>query len=1687
MSSEKIGKVFLLLLLPFLCFCVQKKTESTQLNNYFWGITEDEKENQLQDEKSASTSIFSLSVDTDYIFLKGSQINRYIDENREEQVHCLVLPYEQDASGQVLIIAAKPQSSTDPNNNLKEYYYLLSPGLEDDNRSHCDTADLAAALYNIHPGKALIYVHKNICPNCTSSPITSEYISLFNRAGNRISETDINLSVLKVKLNLTPSPPESVLSCTHSDQCQSSGYDCCNQGQCIKDGIAKSGADQLPGFVDARQKVQNNSSLVSDYPQYFQTCGRIIQNERDESFFNADTDAFRRFEYRREIYECLTPQEGESSLCTISYLNATTSPTRFITGIDDRNFIDIYSGTGTIPSHGIVEIIHDREVLYGNGAGEELIGVGNDTLTDPTVITLPANRRASYDDTLKIRYRIDGSCKIINSNLAYCSKYYIQGQNNGEIDDHYPASSTFNLPYYADIDRPMKVSIDGVDKINSVDWRLVESFPSYVEFTDPRMPIHDNQEVILSFFVDTTLHPVMDSLTRAMEKLDLLCKCGGEPCSLKPIYSANGNQQTITDFSCHHPREIPETPEVVYLSSKTVPVRFFDESGRYHKDIDIDTPKQEGDLFQYMQNNHLRPNNVNDYIGFNEVYGSFSIFPSSAIPAKEVPVKRGQYYNIFVNEGNFSSCVYCGTDYYSPLARIFPHNFTNKAGGYTPNDEHNNPMKANPYRAHDLIFGRACFVPVTMIPWTHTPDSDLGGQQRLNRQRAQHFLFANGYQRDWYGFDYGSLIGSFDGVSWFSIGNQRQIRALGNKLFLAFNTYFGDLSEDHTYSVHITEGTFNPIVDEEVKRDFDSDGAMCQKYHQCKTDDDCASNLGWEYTCENIKNIRTKWPLFDTNAVEQINTEREDRLVGIINYGFGGTSKRCVYRGKGAPCHIRMNVAARQSYAGVQENGIHACSMNNYCQSFIDGTLQQKFNDRIRRFAESVANQNASSLVPYSDADLFGMTAPIIGRPYDYNGDKIVNASVQSVLSNNRISSLCIPGRDPSANVNLLQQNAFQPDRAFFGDPVNSLGMTMEGAAFNDQYLSSCSIFDEGGNYYHLDKAKPRVNFPELLSDRVGSPPTTSIGIVQHAGAQAISTNSLGIFESLLSGESLISNFKAEQIDEISLQESRCLRAPGSRCHTDMDCAPSQYIANKLASIDPESTDNNGNPFDGTNALNKYEIYFWKEYMVCKQKEDRDEPFILESYCCREEGKDLTVASLEIPTPPPPTPSISFENQDLPAIDTPLNEFTRYNRMNLLYDKNSSRFPALSSSSPDPATPNNISILENQFASLNEILNNTCCSGHWIRNFNRDNNGGGHKWAPLRLQSFNANSFRCLNWEPCGPAPTGSPSRNNPPACAADLGYGEGFHCGGLTEDPADAICSIRSPLPRESNALFEQLGRMELLGIPQTSIQASTFPAFTNINNINNLSPGTFSPFTCRVDPENQNIDAIRDMDSDSIVDELSILPFLTKDISVEAAEYNATGSAADTHPQFYSATDLNNFIAPADDGDMKLVFSADKFTCCLPAATRMQPGDDPDLCCTGFIDPRDNFCKLPDYTNLSVYTNRYVSSHAKDIPITQVNPATGYLSQNQVEEMACNEGLCASRTLAYGIALADLRVPGHENNRYTVRRYVDGYERDTRGEGLARSFRAGLRWNTHVYCIPQGLGDILRDEGFTVRTGCN
>src|SRR5690606_32996739 len=102
-------------------------------------------------------------------------------------------------------------------------------------------------------------------------------------------------------------------------------------------------------------------------------------------------------------------------------------------------------------------------------------------------------------------------------------------------------------------------------------------------------------------------------------------------------------------------------------------------------------------------------------------------------------------------------------------------------------------------------------------------------------------------------------------------------------------------------------------------------------------------------------------------------------------------------------------------------------------------------------------------------------------------------------------------------------------------------------------------------------------------------------------------------------------DFISDQVTKPSLEELRCLRAPGATCHTNLDCAPNALIAAKIKGIDPE------NPPSGTPMfnMNKHEIKFWQEELVCKQAVSYpDNGFELKNNrCCREDNKTISIAT----------------------------------------------------------------------------------------------------------------------------------------------------------------------------------------------------------------------------------------------------------------------------------------------------------------------------------------------------------------------------------------------------------------------------------------------------------------------------
>ena len=185
----------------------------------------------------------------------------------------------------------------------------------------------------------------------------------------------------------------------------------------------------------------------------------------------------------------------------------------------------------------------------------------------------------------------------------------------------------------------------------------------------------------------------------------------------------------------------------------------------------------------------------------------------------------------------------------------------------------------------------------------------------------------------------------------------------------------------------------------------------------------------------------------------------------------------------------------------------------------------------------------------------------------------------------------------------------------------------------------------------------------------------------------------------------------------------------------------------------------------------------------------------------------------------------------------------------------------------------------------------------------------------------------------------------------------------------------------------------------------------------------------------------------------------------------------------RYYSATNYTQMNMPSNG--LKKVFSENEFNCCIPSGQEVPDTTTPGQCCTGFAaninGPKR--CCLPDFTNVTVYLNRYVSSEGRGLPDTAYDQQTGYIKDSgQVQLIAAQKNLCCSGRTMTGVAISQLPIP-LEGNLYNppdssnmTRRFnyrTDEVDNNTESGSVGSVFDTGIRWNNHVYCVPEGFAN--------------
>jgi len=813
----------------------------------------------------------------------------------------------------------------------------------------------------------------------------------------------------------------------------------------------------------------------------------------------------------------------------------------------------------------------------------------------------------------------------------------------------------------------------------------------------------------------------------------------------------------------------------INISSRTVPHRFFrSDNGQAVDDLSTlknisPVPQAEGTPFSYLDEaSKTGPIGHTNY-NMNSILGQMLVDLSRARPAKVINVEFDQTYIISATRGNYSPCPQCAKDSWFEAFTPFPNSTQGRGleaiGHNTARDLYQTNITLGNYE--DTIFGRACFVPPTMIPWSHKKGTTAAAQ-RSNRLKTQAAFFVNGYQRDWYGFNRGAIIGSFDGVSWFAVGNGRRIQAKSNKLYLAINAPYGDLADATDTIVNIVlDNGFN------VAADFDFDpnlaqfdatqntGASCQRYHQCDTDSDCITQLGWEYMCINTSSVKTYVPKFDLDGVEQI-----DETSGGMSKILGGqaippgSKKRCVYRGMGSPCKLDYTAGTTLTGSTVGARKLLACAPNFYCEKLDSSTV---FNDQIIREPNAMSNI------------LYGRDADVLGRPKSYtSGGKSFPTEVRNNIAYNLALytstpttplslsqwGLCMPGKIIGSSQNTYLSQHQSKDNSRRTDFISQIGNCNADATTAVNRIQTCPAIDERP---FIGTTK-NTNYGNLIIDGFGG----GSGIVEDStSGNAYFTaknpndsdktfrstqNMCGKEARTSTGANAFASIEYPNLPVNVLLPGHaafaCLRRAGAVCHTDMDCGPNNFHASEARNL------------VASYFGNSPEHQYWKENLICGQRDPI--PFLNatgfndykmnKNRCCREVGKDLSLYTssydankqgLESLTSIGITSATHFNTTTLPS-DGP-SATARYSRYsNLPLGKSNTYGASFTAPHMINLTGTNLSSsgLQYQWKAINESAKLTCCGGGAIRKFA----DGTHDWTKRDRLKINPENFRCLNY-----------------------------------------------------------------------------------------------------------------------------------------------------------------------------------------------------------------------------------------------------------------------------------------------------------------------------------------------------
>ena len=811
-------------------------------------------------------------------------------------------------------------------------------------------------------------------------------------------------------------------------------------------------------------------------------------------------------------------------------------------------------------------------------------------------------------------------------------------------------------------------------------------------------------------------------------------------------------------IDCYTPpntaNQIP-TQQTVSVNSRSAPHRYFRSCGEEFGSTGAcaSGDSQEGDFFEYQDEGNILPSQ--EQFGMNSILGQMKVTLDKTVPAKSIAIELDQIYQISTTSGFYSPCPTCAKDSWFTSFSAYPTTAYGTGlqaiGHSTSRDLYDNNSTGGNYE--DTIFGRACWIPPTMIPFSHSPISSTQ-TQRLTRLKTQAALFANGYQRDWYGFNKGALIGSFDGVSWFAVGKGRIVRSTSKKLFLAINAPFADLASPTLQVVNVqaydgvsqaAQLDYDPTL--HLYHPYQNEAGNCQANHMCDTDTDCVTRLGWEYMCASVQDVKTQWPKFDVDAKEKAGLTDILTIDQVLNQKRfpSASTKRCVYRGAGSLC-----IPNSGTVTDLNKRKTLTCAPNFYCANI--NTSGSVFNSKVSRYASNLED------IPVARNHYFGKDANVLGRPLSYVASSLTTSlpsDVKANLTQNMLqyeasasstTGICLPGKAlPEASNQATMFNPYEQhknaDSQGRTDFISQIGGCNSGL-FTSYRYSSCPVFNSTGDYEFLSSTYATLNYPirarnqnscgldSLLSTATLS--STADALLPYSPFRTIESKTLS----------------TQTVIEPSLARDACLRRAGQVCHTDLDCGPNKMHA--------DQTENFSLAYFGNEAEKKYH----QEYLVCGQGDAKPSPFDTVGYkafsmsknrCCREVGSDLTTFTSYIPLKVQPVSSTDYNatSYDLKMTLAPgisPKDPLRYSRLATVENLGSADRPPLNAYQTRSGSSLNFAQTANvmtpyQWKTLGEANSEGCCGGGWVRKFS----DGGNDWTRRDRLYMDMKNFACIN------------------------------------------------------------------------------------------------------------------------------------------------------------------------------------------------------------------------------------------------------------------------------------------------------------------------------------------------------